>query len=528
MGLNLRASSITDNVPDGASTTEKELFAADTKVTKAVIIAAGNGSRLQGYQNGSPKPLVRVGGIPLLERVILSAKKSGITEFVIVVGYKAALVRKTINARKLGVKITWVRNLDWRRPNGVSLLKAERFVGDKFLLFMSDHIFDPSILRELRETNMGSDYGILCVDRRLDQVQNLDDATKVRTLNDGRMVNLSKSLTYFNAIDIGVFKLTRYIFDALRKSQEEGDESLSGGIRVLARNGKMNTWDIGHHYWQDVDTIPDLRHAERLLLQSTRSKADGIISRTINRRISNHITKYLLKTPISPNQISFFNLGLSLFTAWLISMGKPETTMIGGVLFQLASILDGCDGEVAVIKHRTSKFGALVDTITDNISYMVFIVGATIGMYTVTHDVRVLWLTGAVLAGLILALKFGLQFIQKKNSGSLKVLNENIAALNHSGQKSWYLRLFGILHPLGRRDMFSFLAMLVMLFGNIEVLYWLMMITSGIAAIGISISAATLLSIRPLESIPKRFKRMLNQAGKWLAGPRIELRPEEE
>jgi hypothetical protein len=76
--------------------------------------------------------------------------------------------------------------------------------------------------------------------------------------------------------------------------------------------------------------------------------------------------------------------------------------------------------------------------------------------------------------------------------------------------------------------MFSFLAMLVMLFGNIEVLYWLMMITSGIAAIGISISAATLLSIRPLESIPKRFKRMLNQAGKWLAGPRIELRPEEE
>ena len=118
-----------------------------SKVTKAVIIAAGNGSRLQGYQNGIPKPLIKVGGIPLLERVILSAKKAGIKEFVIVVGYQAARIRKTISSKKMGVKITWVRNVDWRKANGVSVLKAEKFVDGKFLLFMSDHIFDYKILK---------------------------------------------------------------------------------------------------------------------------------------------------------------------------------------------------------------------------------------------------------------------------------------------------------------------------------------------------------------------------------------------
>ena len=74
-------------------------------ITKAVIIAAGNGSRLHGYQNGRPKPLLKVGGLHLLERVILSAKKIGISEFVIVIGYQAARIRKTINARKLGTSL---------------------------------------------------------------------------------------------------------------------------------------------------------------------------------------------------------------------------------------------------------------------------------------------------------------------------------------------------------------------------------------------------------------------------------------
>jgi CDP-L-myo-inositol myo-inositolphosphotransferase len=530
MGLNLRDEPgyTTYLSEDGAvSSCHGIENATKHDVTKAVIIAAGNGSRLQGYQNGSPKPLVKVAGLPLLERVIQSARKNGIREFVIVIGYQAALIRKSIDARKLGVKITWVRNTDWRKPNGVSVLKAERFVKDKFLLFMSDHVVDPGIIGWLKKHKLGDDRGILCVDRRLDQVQNLDDATKVRTAND-RMINLGKSLTDFNAIDVGVFMLTPALFDALRKSQEEGDETLSGGIRVLARASKMRTLDIGDSYWQDVDTVPDIGHADRILLHSTRSKKDGIVARTINRRISNRITRLLLKTPITPNQISLFNLVFTIFTAWLVSFGKPVTTILGGILFQFASILDGCDGEVATLKHKQSRFGALVDTISDHLSYLAFIIGVTVGVYNATLDSSVFYITGANIVFLMFALRFGLQYIRKKGSGSLRDLDQGIASLNHSEQKVWYLRLFGFLHPLGRRDMFSFLAMIVMLFGNLTIFYWGLIVMVFIASLGISISAASMLSYRPVHALMGRVKQFGQRLNTRMMQPDGSLNPEND
>ncbi len=524
MGLNLRdQSAYSTCLPlDDATTLQPDQNNGRNAITKAVIIAAGNGSRLQGYQGGRPKPLVKVGGIPLLERVIRSAKRIGVTEFVIVVGYQAGLIRKSINCRKLGVKITWVRNLDWRRPNGVSVLKAERFVDDRFYLFMSDHIFDLKILEQIKDYELGEDAGTLCVDYALNRVQNLDDATKVR-IENGRMVDLGKSLTDFNAIDVGIFVCRPALFDALRQSQEMGDESLSGGIRVLAQEGRMGTYDIGESFWQDVDTIPDIKYAEKLLLRSTRSKGDGLVARLLNRRISNRISKWLLKTPITPNQISIFNVFFMAFIAWLVSFGKPLNTVVAGILFQLASIIDGCDGEVALIKLRSSKRGALVDTITDHLSYFIFIIGVTVGTFRATGDPVVFFVTGFSLVFLLIALRFGLMYIRRKGSGSLRDLDRDIAALNHARQTRWYLKFFGHVHHLGRRDVFSFGALLIMLWGNISVFYWGLMGAVNLMSSGISISAASMLSRRARLSFVSPFKAAYRQFMRTFVAPKVEL-----
>lgn len=495
MGLNLRGDSTYSPYLSAEDTPPivTDVYYGSAPVKKAVIIAAGNGSRLQGYQNGRPKPLLKVGGVHLLERVIRSAKKVGVTEFVIVIGYQAARIRKTLTARKLGVKITWVRNIDWRQPNGVSVLKAERYVDEKFFLCMSDHIFDYKILDKIKEVDLGQDAGMLCVDCNLTRVPNLDDATKVRT-NNSRLVDLNKSLADFNAIDIGVFVCTPDLFDALKESQDAGDYSLSGGIRVLSEEGRMRTFDIGEGLWQDVDTIPDARHAERLLLRSTRSEGDGFIARHINRKVSNQITRWLLKTPITPNQISILNLLFSFLTAWVVSLGTPITTAIGGIMFQLASIFDGCDGEVAQIKLRDSKLGAKIDTVTDHLSYLSFVIGATVGVYNATGNSVVFLVTGIVIASLLFALNLARLYIKRKGTASLRALDTAIASLNHSGQQARHLKLFGIIHHLGRRDFFAFAAMLVMLLGNLQLLYWTMMLFLGLVSVGMSMSAAYFLS----------------------------------
>jgi CDP-L-myo-inositol myo-inositolphosphotransferase len=472
---------------------DSDIFPTQTGIRKAVIIAAGNGSRLQGYQNGRPKPLVKVAGLPLIKRVILSAKKAGVTEFVIVLGYQAARIRKSVNAAKLGVKVTWVRNTDWRSPNGISVLKAERFLDEPFFLFMSDHVFDPGILKKLQGLVTNPDRGLLCVDSRLSKVPNLDDATKVWTENH-QLIDIGKSLTDFNAIDAGIFICTTGLFDALRRSQEEGDYTLSGGVRALAQEGRMCTFNIGNSYWLDVDTIPEARHAERMLLRSTRSDNDGFIAKILNRRVSNAITKWLIKTPITPNQISIMNMCLSALLAYIVSFGKPLNTIIGGILFQLVSILDGCDGEVAKIKLRDSKSGAYVDTITDQISYVLFIIGVTVGAYNATNDTAVLYIAGVAIGLLLIALRFGLFYIRKKGSGSMRALDQDISKLNHDRQKVWYLKFFGSVHHLGRRDVFSFAAFILMLMGNITAFYYAVMVSVSMMSIAIIISGVSMLS----------------------------------
>ena len=529
MELNLPADSTTPTCLPNAQTSSIKagLIKEESSISKAVIIAAGNGSRLQGYQHGKPKPLIKVGGLPLLKRVILSAKKKGITEFVIVLGHQAARIRKEIKAQKLGVKITWVRNPNWHKANGCSVLKAEKFVDGKFLLLMSDHIFNCDILEKIKDVDLGKDCGVLCVDHRLNRISNLDDATKVRT-EKNRVINLGKSLTDFNAIDVGIFVLTPRVFDALRRSQLNGDYSLSGGIRALAQEGQMAALDIGDHFWQDVDTKPDVKHAEQLLLRSTRSKTDGIIAQAINRRISNWITKWLIKTPVTPNQISIFNVCLMAFIAWLVSFGKPLNTMLGGILFQFASILDGCDGEVAQIKLKDSKFGALVDTLSDHVSYFIFIIGVTIGAFRNTNDPMMFFITGGSLIYLIFALKFGLLYIQKEGSGSLRDLDQDIAALNHSKQTVWYLKFFGLVHHLGRRDLFSFSGFIIMLWGNITLFYWGLMGAVNLMSFGISISAVALLYQRHNFNILNPFKKFFRQISTWFSNPAIKLQPEKE
>ncbi|GEM_PF-139474 len=482
------------------------------KINKAVIIAAGNGSRLNGYQNHRPKPLLNVAGLPLLKRVILSGKRNGVTEFVIVIGYQAERIRQSIHPDELGVKITWVVNKEWKRQNGVSVLKAEKYVTGNFFLFMSDHIFDYRILEEITYPRLGNDYAaMLCVDSDLNRVNDINDATKVYT-RDERLLRIGKNLDTYNAIDIGIFVCTPKIFDALRESQAAGDESLSGGIRVLADRGEMATVDIGDRVWQDVDTISDVRYAEKLLLHATRSPKDGIIARTINRPISNFISKWLVKTPFTPNQLSFLNFLLTLFVAWLVAGGRPVNTIIGGFLFQFASIFDGCDGEVATLKLKDSRQGAMFDTIMDYLSYIVFIIGVTIGAYHTTHNSWMWVFMAGIVIFVVIAVKFGLKYLGN-DSGSMKDFAHEMNQMKHENHQKWYLKFFSALHHIGRRDMFSFLTMLIMFSGSIVLYYWMMIGAVLLMCLGITLSALYFMSTRSRSEAPPGKSDLILQNG---------------
>ena len=216
---------------------------------------------------GQSKPLVPVNGVGLLERVITRAKSAGVERFLVVSGYRGDDVRAALDAfaDREGIPIGHVHNDEWQRGNGVSVSKAKPFLDGAFLLSMCDHLVDPAILRELMASGTEPDTVTLAVDFNIaGSINDPDDVTRVMCSN-GRIVNIGKVIREFNAIDTGIFLCTPIIFDALEMSQAAGDDSISGAMKVLARQDKARLFDIQGRLWLDVDDPASLEKAETLL-----------------------------------------------------------------------------------------------------------------------------------------------------------------------------------------------------------------------------------------------------------------------
>jgi 1L-myo-inositol 1-phosphate cytidylyltransferase len=230
-----------------------------------LIVAAGMGGRLR--QRGQSKPLVPVNGVRLLERVITRARSAGVERFFVVSGYRGEEVRAALDvfSAREAIPIVHVSNDEWQRGNGVSVLKARPFLDGPFLLSMCDHLVDPDILRDLIASTLEPDTVTLAVDFNVaGSINDLDDVTRVMCSN-GRIVHIGKVIREFNAIDTGVFLCTPVMFDALEVSQAAGDDSISGAMKVLAREDRARVFDIQGRLWLDVDDPATLDKAETLL-----------------------------------------------------------------------------------------------------------------------------------------------------------------------------------------------------------------------------------------------------------------------
>ncbi len=231
-------------------------------IGQAVILAAGNGRRMASAQN-LPKPLIPVGSEPLIDHILGHLEKAGVQQVFVVVGYRANEIQSHLEEGRFAGLVHTIYNPDYERPNGVSLLCAQERVEGRFLLLMSDHLFEAESLQMVIDRPTPEEGGLLAVDSKLDRIFDLDDATKVQRF-DGRLARLGKDLTEFDAVDTGMFALTPAVFDAMRHSIHLGDESLSGGIGELARRRSIVTHDIGPRRWIDVDTPEAAAEAERL------------------------------------------------------------------------------------------------------------------------------------------------------------------------------------------------------------------------------------------------------------------------
>jgi len=246
-----------------------------TAISEAVILMAGEGSRLRGSDNTFLKPFVPVLGRPLISYTLDALVRAGIKTVNFVVGFESGrMIGQVKQLIPSGLSASFIENRDWQKQNGISLLAAAGRVGKPFLLTMSDHLFDGAVVDRLLDS---SEPGFLniAVDRKLDSIFDLEDAMKVQTRGN-RITDIGKTLRHYDAIDTGLFVCPLQIFDYLERAKSAScgsDCSLADGIRMMAGDNRVSAIDIGDAWWQDVDTPEMLQYAERQMSKRMQSAA---------------------------------------------------------------------------------------------------------------------------------------------------------------------------------------------------------------------------------------------------------------
>jgi len=202
--------------------------------------------------------------------------------------------------------------------------------------------------------------------------------------------------------------------------------------------------------------------AESALLRSLRKVQDGWTSTWLNRYVSLFFTRWLVKTPLRPNQVSIGILAIGFFGAWLASRGTYGAMVAGAFLFQMQSILDGCDGEMSRVTYRGSHLGEWIDTVGDDLTNYGFFAGAAWGLYTATNWWGYL-VAGAVTVGcgaITSAIEY--RYLWKIGSGDLLKypLGVGKAPSTVEAPKGAIARALDAISPLFKRDTFVFLTFL--------------------------------------------------------------------
>jgi len=210
---------------------------------------------------------------------------------------------------------------------------------------------------------------------------------------------------------------------------------------------------------------------------------DGFVSRFLNRPISRRVTSFLLKFPIHPNGWTISIFVLPLIAAAFLARGNYAGVVIGAAIFQLFSILDGCDGEIARAKNLESKFGERLDSLCDFLASLIYVLALGFGLHRLAE--------GILCAGFIMANEWLLRGGKNEMQMVSSTLHESFYSrhhgmIGHSGLLNLGERFVWWVFQLTKRDMAILFFLLLALLGLGA---WILHIWTIVAAASLIVTA---------------------------------------
>jgi phosphatidylglycerophosphate synthase len=234
----------------------------------------------------------------------------------------------------------------------------------------------------------------------------------------------------------------------------------AGGAQAVALNGEICTRIT------DDDSLAQAETQLCARLRADSRASDGPLAHYIDRRLSLRISRWLVRhTQLHPNHITLIGTSVGLLAAALLSFGTYWSGVAGTLLFLCATIIDGCDGEVARLTFQESSFGQKFDVVTDNIVHVAIFIGLAVGLYQRSPEGHYLLLMAILLGGFTCTSLVTYFFLVRRpgfaSSGGVPVSIRGTA-------RQWLLRGF---EALMNRD-FAYLLLALALVDRLHWFLW--------------------------------------------------------
>lgn len=242
---------------------------------KAIILAAGVGSRIRPLTDNCPKSLLKVDGKTILEMMISHIQACGINEIVFVLGYLQEQIKDFVKTNFPDLNAHFVTNERYAETNtGYSLMLTKDLINESdFVKFDADVVFDKEILENLIKSEHAN---CLCVDKNI----NLD-AEEIKVIIDeqNRVIKASKTVNPKDAVgeSIGIEKISsataKKLFaelEVMMADEQNHQEYYEGAYERLIENDvPFNTLDITGLRWTEIDTKEDFATAKEIFSPET-------------------------------------------------------------------------------------------------------------------------------------------------------------------------------------------------------------------------------------------------------------------
>ena len=249
-----------------------------TAAVSAVILAAGEGRRLEPLTNRRPKPMVPVANRPLLEHVLEAVVAAGIDHVVFVVGYRQERIRNHFgDGDAWGIDVEYVEQ-STQLGTGHAVLQAEPAVDGPFVVVNGDRIVDPSIVTTVCDRAASGETPTVAV-TRVDNPQ----AYGVVTLEGDRVVAIDEKPDVpveTGRINAGVYGFSPAIFEAIRETTTAGELTITATLNDVASAAGVYAVSYDGR-WLDVSNLWDLLAVNAALIGADEAAGESTVGEAV-------------------------------------------------------------------------------------------------------------------------------------------------------------------------------------------------------------------------------------------------------